>query len=342
MKIRKSVKYTCIIISIVLFIFSCVNIIGSLAFRNSFSQNKEIYSYKNGFNYDYTVNLKENRYMSSDDISKETYVTDLIDNIDLNLNYNYEGSSESDITYTYKVVGQLNGVYTRNGEENNIWEKQYVLKDETTNTIKSNKIDINANLKLDLTEQNNLVKDFETEMEMSLDANFIVALIVETNTVVEGESISNKYTKSVTINLAEKITKLTGDNNLEEKEFISKEYETQDNINVPYLVVNVVILIISVFLFKSVIKREPINIIKNEYRQELNRILRLCQDKIVQASINPIIDKENIIDVKDFSEIIKLSEELFKPILYWFSEENEEAEFSVISDNLVYRYILKK
>ena len=298
MKIRKSVKYTCIIISIILFIFSCVNIVRLLAFRNSFSQNKEIYSYNNKFNYDYSVNLKDNRYMTSDDVSKKIYVTDLIDNINLNLNYNYEGSTESDITYKYKIVGQLNGVYTKDGEENSIWEKQYILKDETTNTTKSNKIDINESLNLNLTEQNNLVKDFETEMEMSLDANYIVSLIVETNTVVDGETISNEYSKSVTINLAEKITKITGDNNLDEKEFVSKEYNAKDNINLPYLVVNVIILIISAFLFKSVIKREPLN--------------------------------------------IKLSEELFKPILYWYCEETEDAEFSVISDNLVYRYILKK
>ena len=57
---------------------------------------------------------------------------------------------------------------------------------------------------------------------------------------------------------------------------------------------------------------------------------------------NPSLEKENVINVTDFGEIIKVSEELFKPILYWFDEKTEEAQFCVISENVVYKYILKK
>ena len=89
-------------------------------------------------------------------------------------------------------------------------------------------------------------------------------------------------------------------------------------------------------------KTVPMNKTKNEFRQELNRILRLCQDKIVQVSSNLEVDTTNVIDVKDFGEIVKVSEELFKPILYWISPRNDEAWFTVMSHGLTYRYILKK
>ena len=45
--------------------------------------------------------------------------------------------------------------------------------------------------------------------------------------------------------------------------------------------------------------------------------------------------------VKDFGEIIKVSEELFKPILYWESKESTEAWFSVMSNEITYRFIFR-
>ena len=81
---------------------------------------------------------------------------------------------------------------------------------------------------------------------------------------------------------------------------------------------------------------------RNEFRQELNRILKICQDKIVQVSTKPIDKPEDVVLVKDFGEIVKISEELFKPILYYFDSQKEEAWFSVMSGKTTYRYILKK
>ena len=70
-------------------------------------------------------------------------------------------------------------------------------------------------------------------------------------------------------------------------------------------------------------------------------MLRLCQDKLVKIKDKVDIKQENIVDVKDFGEIIKVSEELFKPILYWESKESTEAWFSVMSNEITYRFIFR-
>jgi len=344
MKIRKSVKYTTILIAIVLIIFACFNIVNTVSSENSIKKNKEVYSYKNKFNYDYSVDLKDNKYIDEKnlDASKKNYITDLIDNINLDLNYDYVGSTESKIEYTYKIIGQLNGVYTTDNEEMKIWEKEYVLKDEMSNTETSDHISISESLALNLSEQNDLVKSFQEEMGFSIDANYVVKLIVDIKTEVKGKEIVNRYVSSVTMDLAKKVTEIRGNNNVEEENFIAKEYTDEGSINYIALVVYIVIIIVAVFMFISVIGKESTTVVKDRYRQELNRILKICQEKIVQASSNPIAENSNVIEVKDFSEMIKVSEELFKPILYWFCQETDEAQFCVISNNMVYRYILKK
>ena len=80
---------------------------------------------------------------------------------------------------------------------------------------------------------------------------------------------------------------------------------------------------------------------KNTYKLELNKILRICQDKIVQVSSPLQIRGDELVEVKDFQEIIKLSEELAKPILCYISKQEEEALFAVITNGVLYRYVLK-
>lgn len=344
MKIRKSLKNTSIIIAIVLFIISCIGIGNTLMNKSTISNSKEIYSYTNKYNYDYSINLKENKYIDKDELTMDqpVYVTKLIEDMDLNFNYTYEGNKETEIKYKYKILGQLNAVYTKDGIEQKVWQKEYTLMDEKTDSKTTNKIDINENIKLDLKNLNKLVNDFETEMGMSLDSKYIVTLVIETDTDLNSTDIPNEFKSSIEIDLGKKTTVVSGENNIDNNKNVTSQYKENGKINVPVLIIYIVILLLSIVLFVKVFNKETINVIKNKYRQDLNRILKICQDKIVQVSSNPVVGKENVIDVKEFGEIIKVSEELFKPILYWYCQEDEEAHFYVVSNDMTYRFILKK
>ena len=344
MKTRKSVKYICMCIAIVLIFSSCFYCGNVMTNTNMVNTNKQVYNYTNKFNYDYTVNLLQNKFIPTSNIkmSDKYFVTDLIDNIDMNLNYSYNGNSESDVSYSYEILGILTTSYTQDGKERKLWDDEEVLKPITSGTVNGKKIDINETLKLDLKEKNKLIREFEDTMGISIAANYVVMLKVNTNTNVKGLEAKNEYKPLVTISLGQKVTTIFGENNLENTEYISKNVVQKEKINAPLVVVNILMFVVGMILFVFSLKFKSINIVRNEYRQELNRILKLCQDKIIQVNENPSLEKENIINVTDFGEIIKVSEELFKPILYWFDEKTEEAQFCVISENVVYKYILKK
>lgn len=344
-KMRKSTRYFYIALASILFAISTVILFGNLFGGKTDKTKEEIYSYTNNFNYDYKVNLTENKYIDETtlDMSESAYITDLMDNIDLNLNYSYHADEKSTIKYTYSIKAVLNGVYTKDGEEQKIWTKEQVLKEPTENTVIDKNFEIKENLLLNLKDQNQLVKDFEQEIAISIDATYNLVLDVQTNTQINGQQVDNHYISTVSIDLGKKTTTISGENNKSDTQYISKEIEQTSETSIFTKVVGIIMLVVSICIFRYIfVKTVPMNKTRNEFRLELNRILRLCQDKIVQVSSNLEVDTTNVIDVRDFGEIVKVSEELFKPILYWISPRDDEAWFTVMSHGVTYRYILKK
>ena len=343
-KIRKSTKYVSIIIAIVLFVTSFSSLVNNLSKENQKVKTKQIYSYTNKFNYDYKVNLKQNKYIKQTNDNDKTlaYVTDLIDNTDLMINYEYIADKESDLQYTYNIVGRMQIVYTKDGEEQKIWDEEETLLEETQSQIKDRKITIQEKLNLDLKDKNELLNQFKQQMGMTIDAKYTITLKVDIKTNVEQKDIQDNYTSAIQLDLAEKTTKITGDNDKEDSEYISKEYKVNGAKNVIIIILDIILLGISIMLIKYATKARKANRVRNEFRIELNRILKICQDKIVQVSTRPNDSAESVVLVKDFGEIIKLSEELFKPILYYYDTDKEEAWFSIMSGGITYRYILKR
>lgn len=343
-RIRKSTKYTVIIIAIVLLVTSLCNLMQNLSKENIKTRTKEIYNYTNKFDYDYKVNLIKNKYMQDAEITDKSlaYVTDLIDTTNINLNYEYIADKESDLKYTYSIIGKMQVVYTKDGEEQKIWDEEETLVEEKQLEENTRKISINENLDLDLKDKNELLSEFKQEMGMTIDAKYTITLNINVKTEVEDKEIDVNYTPTIQVDLAEKTSKIAGENNLEDTQYISKEYNVSSSGNMFIIILDIILLVISILLLKYATKSKTTNRVRNEFRQELNRILKICQDKIVQVSTRPIEKPEDVVLVKDFGEIVKISEELFKPILYYFDSQKEEAWFSVMSGKTTYRYILKK
>lgn len=343
-RIRKSTKYAYIIIAVVLLITSLSSLGKNLSEENVKTRTKEIYNYTNKFDYDYKVNLIENKFMKNEEITDKTiaYVTDLIDTTDFKLNYEYIADKESDLQCTYSVIGKMQVVYTKDGEEQKIWEKEETVLEEKQLNEYSDKISINENLSLDLKEKNDLLAEFKQQMGMTVDAQYTITLKINVKTTIEDKEVNSDYNPTIQVDLAEKTSKISGENNLEDTQYISKEYNVSSPKNVFIIIIDAILLVIAIALLKYVTKSKATNRVRNEFRQELNRILKICQDKIVQVRNKPVDKTGDVVLVKDFGEIVKVSEELFKPILYYFDVQKEEAWFSVMSGNTTYRYILKR
>lgn len=342
-RIRSSTKTIIFIICGVLAVISLISLYSNMFVEEIESKEETIYKYSDQYKQQYKVNLKPNEYMENESLSEnKLYVTDLIDTLKLNLNYTYEGETPDKINCTYKVIGKLKSTYSLNGKEEEIWNKEYIILEEKEQNTTEKVLNINEDVDVDLQIYNKLVKDFIDKMEMALTTKLYIQFEANVTAYTNGEMILDQYKNHLEVSIGEKVTKITGKEEDFKQETEKRTVETIKEKEPTVAVISTIVLIISVYIMLKVQREtKPSNKITNMFKVELNQILGACGDRIVKIDSPIKTIGRTIIELKDINELVKLSEELYKPILYYQVSNKNEAWFCLSVENETYRYILK-
>lgn len=343
-KLRQSMRYLYMSISVIVFALT-TSFLYKYYFNDSkYEEVERIYNYNDTLKTEYTVNISPNPYIPEPTLEMgKVYVTEYIDSIDFNFYYDYYADKKAEIEYEYSAIGTLIATYMKDGEEQIIFQEEETLIDSVIETVNSNNIKDTKSINVDVSKYNEKVKNFEKDTNIDLNALYRIRFVIKPKTIYQNEEISHEMISETKVEIGAKTTTIVGE--FEQKNdgnIITRRYVEKD-IKIYTVVINIILAISSFAVFVYVFtSTKPARVLRNEYRRELNKILKLCQDKIVQVNTRFDTKGAKVIEVKDFSEIIKLSEELFKPILYYNLKETEESWFYVISNTEIYRFVLKR
>ena len=347
-KLSNTVRMTLVLLSVVIIAIGSGRLIKSLFTKNDVTtQKKVVYKYNNNFNEDTNVNLKDNSFILESEITEgQTYLSDLISSIDFNMNYNYTDSEPKDITYNYKIEATIKSVYSSNNGSYDVLNKTEVLKEEDNKKANSKDLSIKENINVDYAKYHQIIKDFKQQMGISVDSYLYVKLIVNTKAKVGEQEVENEYSSNYSITLGDKIAIIEDNSEAENSKSIEENKTTIQklSVNIKAVVINVFVMLLGIILLRYVLtKTEELKAIKNEYKLELNRILKSCESKLVQIEDLKQIDIENATRVKDIYQLLRLSDEALVPIYCYIKDEPaEEAYFIVTKYEKSYIYILRK
>ena len=230
----------------------------------------------------------------------------------------------------------------RSGKEEEIWNKQYVILEPKEKNTTENVLEINENLDIDLKQYNELVNDFIEKMQMAITTKLYIEFNTNITAHVNGEMMLDQYTNRLEVSLGDKVTKIVGDEEDSKEKEVNKKIQVTKEGNKSVAVLSSVVLIISIYVIIKVQKEtKTMNKITNMFKVELNQILGACGDRIVKIDSEINTTGITLIELKDINELVKLSEELYKPILYYQVPNKKEAWFCLTLENETYRYILK-
>lgn len=340
---KKIARLIILLAATMLFTLSIFLIFLSLGYFEK-KEKELILSYQTNNNLKYKVYLKENNFIEEPILGmNETYISELIDHIEINYNYLFSSSKSLDLNYDYIVDATIYGEYqtTSSEDSSQIWSKKYTIEPDAKEEIKEkSNIENSKTINLDLTKYQEEVINFQKELKLPMTSKLVVRFTSKVSS--ENPEIISKETSELTIPLNEKVFSITKKTSDEEfKNVYDENTDLTKYINTPLLIVAIILTLVSLYFVyiatKSVLKVFH----RSEYIKNLTKIKKDYDEIIVDLSTMPDIDEYQLIEVETFEELMDLEEEVHVPILHYETIENKESIFIIIYQNLAYRYILR-
>lgn len=335
-------KVLIIFISILTFLISIHTIYSGFNINRNINDIKYIYDIENTV--DYKVYMYENSFFEEEYLGmNKQYTAKLVDKILIDFTNSLSISKISNIEYDYLVKATINGKYQAdvNSLDTSLWTKEYILTNSVKNiSNQSNKVDIIFPIEIDYNMYKNLVTEFQKQMRLDIDATLDVDLIINYKFYIEGDLVNRNESIKVKIPLSEPTFKIQTD--YSEKTNEVNFYELESKYNLVKIFGGFILLGGSVFGGIAIILMLIQETKKTEYVIKLNKILKDYGDIIAETSNLPELNEQNILEIKDFVDLVDIEEELKIPIIYYEKRKNKEGWFLLIHNMHTYRFILKE
>lgn len=309
---------------------------------------KELYSYNYNSDLSYKVYLKPNSFYNESylDMNKQ-YIASLIDHIDVNTNYKMHTTKDVAYTYTYQIVATAHGSYSEsdgNTNQGDVWSKTYtVLPTESKNGTGS-EIVVDKTVSIDYNQYNEILTQFRNEFGLSVDASVDVAFKITVSAGLPGEksSLSEENKIALKIPLLKTTIALTPDYvNSGGNTVYEQKSDNGKQMNIPLIVIGIIGLLVSLVLFKILCGKLLKTTRKSEYMLQLNKILKEYGDVIAEAENMPNLSQYDVVNIKEFKDLVDIEEELHSPIIFNDVYEETESWFMIFHAKTAYKYVLK-
>lgn len=323
----------------VLIIFFLVSFSLCLFFASKTIDRKKMapINYNQTGNIDYKVYLNKNDFYNEKYLEmNKSYIASLINYIDVNFDYLFDISQKVSMDFDCRIIGEL--VIENSKGTGRYLEKEYVLSDtKTKKIVNDNKMNVKENIKIDYAYYNQLANSFKSTYGVDINSYLNVYLEVNPKTNDNSEYKINEINKiSLSIPLSEKAIeiKINANNSNIVKQITMEEKAIFD---LRYLILEIAFLIPSCILLIYIVKKLILIFdIYTPYDKYTKKTLKEYDRLIVET--DSLFDKKgyNIINVRNFTELLDARDNLNLPILYYNIVPHKEGVFYIINNKDIF------
>ena len=304
-----------------------------------------LYSYNISRNVNYEVELIDNDFFENKTMEmNKTYISSLVNKINMDFTYSLHGNKKANTKYNYQVVAVSTVRYASSTSDSKepIWRKQYVIVPPEVFDATDSNFTIKKNFDVNFAEYNEEVKKFKEQLRLPVVANLEVKLVVRSDMDVPDveDTVVECSIMNLKMDLAEDVFTIEKDFENASTESVSEITETTKEINKLQVVVGAACVFVAIMILLDSIRKSIKFGKKSDYAIALNRILKNYGD-IVAEIVSPVeIDNLNVIEVKNFDQLLDIEEEIRMPILFYETIPEQQGEFIIVCDSVAYRYVI--
>jgi hypothetical protein len=313
------------------------------------AQQIPVYKYQHQANVDYQVFILSNPFFDIESLEAgRGYLTPITDYISTTLNYQLTGEGPAAISGDYQVDAVVTGYILKGDDLSStqrvkvpVWDKTYSLVPKTEFDSSDGTITLDREVRVDIREYAEFAQRVQDEYKSSTT---LVELAVKYEINTNVETPDGKSTDSISPTLVIPIegNSFTVDGVLADQK--EGTIVAQEMVPVPSLTGMRMGFSMAAFLLAlalvGVVKKTRV-MREDPLENELKRIIKKYGDRIVAGTGSvPGINEKKTMDLGEFENLLKISDELLQPILYENIKDGVH-NFYVIGKQLHYRYTLE-
>lgn len=295
-----------------------------------------LYRYSNKTNIDHQVSFLPNDLYDDAAPPNGIYITNFLDRINTTFQYQFVGEREANIEGSYKVVAEVEGYTGEKESYKTIWKKLFTLVPETSLQNNTNELSISEDYSINLASYSNfaneIIENSKINSQLKLTVFMDVNLQANTTHGVVEERVCPSIIIPLNTNYFEFIKIIP-----EAKEAaIEETRQVQLPINGKLVIIySIVFGLMIISLFCLIYLTVGIN--TDPFIKALNKIFKKHGSRLVALNTNIKETVEQYINVRDIEDLVRIADEIGKPIMYKYSTIPEEiTHFYVCGESTLY------
>ena len=302
-------------------------------------------NYEEKSSIDYKVYLKPNKFFEEPYLpAGRTYITSLIDYLDIDYDYSFEFDTPVSGDYSYYFIATMSADRSTNGAGTggNYWSREYALTEPVTGKVNNERtLDLDYHLKVDYQKYNKILADFKSTYSLAANGTLKVAMIIKGEIVNEklDDPISLDTDLSLSVPLTEQSIEVTAATDTKENRHNITNHIDDDGPS--YLTMRIVgavacvgaiALAIVAFCLRRKLKHST------RYEDKVKKILSDYDSVIVDVDKQPKLTGVNVLTVNDFDELLDVYNSIHMPISFY--RDGKSANFIIINEKMAWRYTI--
>lgn len=335
----KTVKLTAIGIIAIFILFSAVSAYNLSQKPTEETKSNIVLTHSQTGNYNYKVYLKNNTVYDGKEYltpGEGEIFRKLVDSINASFSYNFQISQPADISGSYTISAMIQTAY---------WTKTYTLVNTTTiNVDNRNRYSFSESFRIEYSFYEQVIDDITNETGVSVqNPNLIIKCNIQLTADTGEETIPQTLNPSLNVSLREETIDISdslilrSSGSRTEQETI-KHPEISEEKN-KWTNIAMILIILSIIVFAvTKTEKKPLSKIK----KKLNRIKKKYGEWMIEIKKQPSKIGADVIPVESMDDLVKLSEEMGKPIIFYnnSTETIEKYNFYVLEEKNHYLYTL--
>lgn len=333
--IKRNIRVGVFVLFCIMMVFSIC--IAAVAYQKDTTADEivDVYTYSQSGLFDFIVNLENNSVYNKTSIKPEHDVVfrQIVDSINASFTYAYRGDVDAETIGEYLLTARV---------VTDLWEKEYTIVPRTGFVSTTSIAAFTASFPINITFYENVVAEISDEIGINARDS---VLSLKCSVVVHSDYLKgivhDSFSHSLNMSLGKDVIGFAGDffqsvagSRTGDQQVFLQDVIDERNMWSIASVSFFMLFICFAFGTESTVEQ------RSRTEKMLKKIKKKYGDWIVETGEVPTIAEANTVVVKSFDDLIKVSEELGKPVIQYTPTENqgEKQMFYVFDETIDYKY----